>query len=114
MSERVERVDEHDRVLGVVERGEAIRARWLHRVATVVCRDTANRILVHRRPADSLRFPAHYNWLIGGAVSVGESYEQAAARELAEELGVRAQPRYVEKFLCGGSSRRTGWPSTTC
>ncbi|WP_276207202.1 NUDIX domain-containing protein [Nocardia mangyaensis] len=40
--------------------------------------------------------------MIGGAVSVGESYEQAAARELAEELGVRTRPRFVEKFLCEG------------
>ncbi|MFF2083313.1 hypothetical protein ACFVVM_06035 [Nocardia sp. NPDC058176] len=62
MSERVERADEHDRVLGVVDRDEAIGARWLHRVATVVCWDVEGRILVHRRPDDSARFPAHHNW----------------------------------------------------
>lgn len=57
MSERVERVDEQDRELGVVDRDEAIRNRWLHRVATVVCRDAAGRILVHRRPGSAARFP---------------------------------------------------------
>lgn len=30
---------------------------------------------------------------------VGESYEQAAARELAEELGVRVLPRLLFTFL---------------
>lgn len=52
MGELVERVDSRDRVLGVVDRGEAIENRWLHRVATTVCRDTEGRILVHRRAED--------------------------------------------------------------
>ncbi|WP_030676767.1 NUDIX hydrolase [Streptomyces rimosus] len=103
MTELVDRVDERDRTVGVVDRREAIREGWLHRVATVVCRDRAGRILVHRRPADVSRFPGRYNWLIGGAVSAGESYEDAAARELAEELGVRAAPRQAFTFLCRGA-----------
>ncbi|MFB7931901.1 MULTISPECIES: NUDIX hydrolase [Streptomyces] len=102
MSELVERVDEQDRVLGVVERGEAIERRWLHRVATTVCRDPEGRILIHRRQEGVSRFPGQYNWLIGGAVEVGESYGEAAARELTEELGVRAPVRFVFKFLCDG------------
>lgn len=50
MGELVEQVDDQDRVLGVVERGEAVRSGWLHRVATTVCRRPDGRILVHRRP----------------------------------------------------------------
>ncbi|MER5180153.1 NUDIX domain-containing protein [Streptomyces sp. NPDC002896] len=103
MGELVERVDEQDRVVGVVERGEAIERQWLHRVATTVCRDPEGRILVHRRQEDVSRFPGQYNWLIGGAAGVGESYEEAAARELAEELGVQASVRFVFKLLCRGA-----------
>jgi isopentenyldiphosphate isomerase len=102
MGELVERVDEQDRVLGVVDRGEAITHHWLHRVATTVCRDGEGRVLVHRRAADMSRFPGQYNWLIGGAAEVGESYEEAAARELTEELGVLAPVRFAFKFLCRG------------
>ncbi|MFC5910550.1 NUDIX hydrolase [Streptacidiphilus monticola] len=102
MPELVERVDKEDRVLAVVERGEAIRRQWLHRVATTVCRDPEGRFLVHRRPDDDSRFPGQLNWLLGGAVNVGESYEGAAARELAEEIGVRTFPRFVFKYLCRG------------
>jgi 8-oxo-dGTP pyrophosphatase MutT (NUDIX family) len=101
--ELVERVDERDEVLGVVDRGEAIRRGWLHRIATVVCRDPGGRVLVHRRPDDASRFPGHRNWMLGGATEVGESYEDAAARELAEELGVRVRPRFVFKYLCAGA-----------
>ncbi|MFD7556395.1 NUDIX hydrolase [Streptomyces sp. NPDC059835] len=102
MGELVERVDERDEVLAVVERGEAIRQRWLHRIATIVCRDRAGRFFVHRRPDDDTRFPGQINWMLGGAVDVAESYEDAAARELAEELGVHARPRFLFKFLCEG------------
>ncbi|MEU5809939.1 NUDIX domain-containing protein [Streptomyces sp. NPDC047718] len=103
MSELVERVDERDEVLAVVDRGEAIRHQWLHRIATIVCRDTAGRILVHRRPDDVALFPGQLNWMFGGAVDVAESYEDAAARELVEELGVHTRPRFVFKFLCAGA-----------
>ncbi|MBV7696736.1 NUDIX domain-containing protein [Streptomyces sp. TRM70350] len=87
----------------LVDRGEAIKNRWLHRVATTVCRDTEGRILVHRRQEDVSRFPGQYNWLIGGAAEIGESYEEAAARELTEELGVQAPVRFAFKFLCRGA-----------
>ncbi|WP_329374982.1 NUDIX hydrolase [Streptomyces sp. NBC_01483] len=102
MNELVERVDEQDVVLAVVERADAMRHGWLHRVATIVCRDTAGQILVHRRPDDVSRFPGQFNWLLGGAAEVGESYEEAAARELSEELGVRGHPQFVFKFRCAG------------
>ncbi|MFD5254895.1 NUDIX hydrolase [Streptomyces bobili] len=101
--ERVDRVDERDRVIGVVDRGDAITNLWLHRVATTVCRDAEGRILVHRRPETMSRFPGRYNWLVGGGVEAGESYERAAARELTEELGVPAPTvRFAFKFLCRG------------
>ncbi|MDT0468469.1 MULTISPECIES: NUDIX hydrolase [Streptomyces] len=103
MGELVERVDEHDEVLGVVDRRDAIRHGWLHRIATIVCRDSAGRIFVHRRADGVSRFPGQLNWMLGGAVDVAESYEDAAARELAEELRVHARPRFVFKFLCRGA-----------
>ncbi len=37
--------------------------------------------------------------MVGGAVGVGESYEQAAGRELAEELGIRELPRLLFTFI---------------
>ncbi|MFZ4297223.1 NUDIX hydrolase [Streptomyces cinereoruber] len=95
----VERVDEQDRVVAVVGRGEAVRHRWLHRIAVTVCRDREGRILVQRRSEHLARFPGHYEVVSGGAVAVGESYEEAASRELAEELGVQAPVRFVVKFL---------------
>ncbi|MET8968851.1 NUDIX hydrolase [Streptomyces hydrogenans] len=90
MDELVERVDAEDRVLGVVSRRDAVREGWLHRIGVVVCRDGRGRYLVHRRAEHLSRFPGHHELAVGGAVGVGESYEEAAARELSEEMGVRA------------------------
>ncbi|MEU2298743.1 NUDIX domain-containing protein [Streptomyces antibioticus] len=100
MDELIERVDERDRVLGVVRRDEAVRHGWLHRVAVTVCRDRDGRILVHRRSRHVSRFPGCYEVAVGGAVAVGESYEEAARRELGEEMGVSVAPvRFVVRFL---------------
>jgi len=99
VDEVVERVDAQDRVLGPVSRRDAVREGWLHRIAVVVCHDRQGRILVHRRSERVPRFPGHYEVGIGGAVGVGESYEQGATRELGEELGVAAAVRFRFKFL---------------
>ncbi|WP_369149000.1 NUDIX domain-containing protein [Streptomyces sp. R44] len=99
MDELVERVDRQDRVLGVVTRRQAIREGWLHRIASTVCRDERGRFLVHRRSEQLSRFPGLYEVMVGGAVGVGESYEQAAGRELAEELGIRGLPRLLFTFI---------------
>ncbi|MFF9980624.1 NUDIX hydrolase [Streptomyces erythrochromogenes] len=100
MDELVERVDDQDRVLGaVVSRRQAIQEGWLHRVAATVCRDERGRILVHRRSEQLSRFPGLYEIVVGGAVDVGESYEEAASRELAEELGIHVLPRLLFTFL---------------
>ncbi|MFD6434823.1 NUDIX domain-containing protein [Streptomyces venezuelae] len=99
MDELVERVDAQDRALGPVSRRDAVREGWLHRVGVVVCRDGQGRYLVHRRARHLSRFPGHYELGVGGAAQVGESYEQAAGRELGEELGARAPVRLRFTFL---------------
>lgn len=68
----------------------------------VLCRDEKGRYLVHRRPESGSRFPGEYSRLVAGAVSAGESYSEAARRELLEEMGVRASVRPLFTFLCRG------------
>ncbi|MFF1835410.1 NUDIX domain-containing protein [Streptomyces sp. NPDC058231] len=99
MGELVVRVDDQDCELGVVNRREAIRVGRPYRVAVTVCRDERRQILVHRRSERVSRFPGLYEVELGRAVNVGEPYELAAARELAEELGIRALPRLLFTFI---------------
>ncbi|MEV6734771.1 MULTISPECIES: NUDIX domain-containing protein [unclassified Streptomyces] len=53
-------------------------------------------------PGQVSRFPGHYEVMARGAVAAGESYEEAAVRELAEELGIDTTVRSVVKFLNRG------------
>lgn len=85
-------VDEQDRVVGQATRGEAYARRLRHRCVFILVRDAADRVFVHRRSLHKLVFPLLYDMFVGGVVGAGESYDAAARREAAEELGVPDLP----------------------
>lgn len=75
-------VDENDQVVGTMDKAEAHRTGVLHRIAVVYVENPAGQILVQVRSNGRLDHSA------AGHVDVGESYLEAAQRELHEELGV--------------------------
>lgn len=91
-------VDEHDRVVGQAPRGEVYARKLRHRCVFVQARDARGRIFVHRRTARKLVFPSHYDMFVGGVLGTGESYDGAALREAAEELGVSGLPAPTPLF----------------
>lgn len=86
--ERVDVVDENDSVVRVATRAEMRSQRLLHRAVSIAVFGSDGRLLVHRRAATKDIWPSYWDIAAGGVVSSGESYEVAAERELAEELGV--------------------------
>ncbi|GAA0700595.1 NUDIX hydrolase YfcD [Kitasatospora atroaurantiaca] len=93
--ETVDYVDADDRPVTRGPRGLAARLGLYYRVSATVCTDRGGRVLVYRRPSRAAVFPGHYDVLVGGSVRAGETYAQAAARELAEELGIRPTLREI-------------------
>ena len=65
---------------------------FLHRSVGIMVESTDGRLLVHRRALTKDLRPGWWDIAAGGVVSAGESYELAAERELAEELGVSGVP----------------------
>ena len=59
-----------------------------HRSVAIAVIGSDGRLLVHRRSAGKDIWPAMWDICVGGIVTSGETYEVAARRELAEELGV--------------------------
>jgi len=90
--ELVDIVDEHDQVVGTVTRRQMRRDRLRHRAVFIVVRSTIDEVLIHRRSDAKDLWPGWWDLAAGGVVVAGETYEQAAGRELAEELGVEDVP----------------------
>jgi isopentenyldiphosphate isomerase len=102
--ELVDVVDEDDRVVATVARGEVRRRQLLHRCTYVLLRNTAGEILVHRRTDTKDVFPGAYDMFSGGVCAAGESYDDCAGREIAEELGVlNADLRFLFRHLYRGA-----------
>lgn len=90
--ELVDHVDADDNVIAVVTRAE-MRARALrHRAVYVLVVDRRGRVLVQQRSFAKDLAPGCWDIGAGGVVASGEAYDDAARRELAEELGVTGVP----------------------
>jgi isopentenyldiphosphate isomerase len=87
-AELVDIVDEADHVVGRTTRAQMRRDNLLHRVVAILCRNRDGKIYVHRRTATKDLFPNLYDMFTAGMVGAGESYDDAALRELEEELGI--------------------------
>ncbi len=88
VSEIVALVDRTGAVVGSAERSVVRRENLLHAATAVLVRDGQGRIYVHRRSPDKDWAPSHHDAAAGGVLTLGEEPEAAAARELAEELGI--------------------------
>jgi isopentenyldiphosphate isomerase len=63
-----------------------------HRATYVLVFNAGGQLFVHRRTATKDVYPSFLDVAIGGVVTAGETYDEAAQRELAEEIGVSGVP----------------------
>ncbi|MGZ6987276.1 MAG: NUDIX hydrolase [Ilumatobacteraceae bacterium] len=104
--ELVDIIDDNDMVIATVTRAEMRAKRLQHRSVGIVVLSSDGRLLIHRRSLDKDIWPGWWDIAAGGVVTAGETYEDAAKRELAEELGVAdvdlhyvGQSHYVDDDL---------------
>jgi isopentenyl-diphosphate delta-isomerase type 1 len=87
--EILEVVDAQGRVLGRATRGECHSDKsLLHRAVHVFVLDRQGRIFLQKRSMLKRIQPGRWDASVGGHVDPGETPEQAAVREMDEELGV--------------------------
>ncbi len=99
LTELLYRVNENDSVVGEVDRDYAHSNGILHRSGIVFLSRSDRKILIQNRSSLKQIFPGRHDCSSSFHVKFGETYLEAAQRELNEETGVSATPTYVGKFL---------------
>ncbi len=86
--ELIQIVDENDHPIASATREEAQTKNLIHRIVIVYVLDDKSNVLLQKR-GPNVQFANCWDHSAAGHVDAGESYEHAAQRELAEELGVK-------------------------
>ena len=82
-------VDKDDNVIGAGPQREAHEKGIIHRVIRIYLYNSKGELLIQKR-GDHLRTnPGKWNESVAGHVDEGETYLQAAEREMEEEIGIR-------------------------
>ncbi|MCK5736896.1 MAG: NUDIX domain-containing protein [Spirochaetaceae bacterium] len=101
VNEILDVVDEKDRVIGQASRQEVHgNPALLHRVVHVLVFDSRGRLFLQKRADDRVVQPGKWDTSMGGHVDAGENPEEAAHRELSEELGIPESTRlqFLHKY----------------
>jgi len=108
MDEYFDIVNERDEVVGRATRKEVhARALW-HRAVHVLMFDAAGRLFLQKRSMKKDMSPGLWDSSCAGHVDAGEGYDNAAVRELREELGIELQAP-PERWFHIRARPETGW-----
>ena len=88
--ELVQVVTRTNQRLATVSRPIVRKRNLIHRCSFTFVHNSHGHLLLQKRVAFKETFPSHFDPCPGGVLTVGESYEENAVRELEEELGVQA------------------------
>ena len=105
-SERFVVVDENDHLIGDAPRSEVHGNNLRHRAVHLFIFNGQGELFLQKRSRWKDRHPLLWDSSAAGHVETGEEYDETAARELEEELGIKAELTRVVKLPC---SERTGW-----
>lgn len=91
-------VNEKDEVIGAEYKSLKAEKGFISRVAAVFLCDLKGDIIICKRAAHKKYSPNLYDLAAVGAVLQGESYQEAAQRELEEELQIKCELTMLDKF----------------
>jgi isopentenyldiphosphate isomerase len=93
-------VDEDGNVVGSAPRSECHgNPQLMHPVAHVIVRDSKGNWLLQRRGLHKDVQPGKWDTSVGGHFDRGETREQAAAREMREELGITPELQFCYRYV---------------
>ncbi|MBI2129802.1 NUDIX domain-containing protein [Candidatus Woesearchaeota archaeon] len=92
-------VDEKDKAIGRASKKEIYEKKLLHRIVHVLVFNNKGEMALQLRSRYASFCPLHWCTSAGGHVRSGESYEEAALRELKEEIGTAAKIDFAHKDI---------------
>ncbi|MCL5411320.1 MAG: NUDIX domain-containing protein [Patescibacteria group bacterium] len=90
-------VDNKDCVIGCAPREEIKERLLCHRIVHILIFNEQEEMALQLSSQNKAFCPGHWGTAVGGHVKSGENYEQAALRELEEELGVKMEFQFFQK-----------------
>jgi isopentenyldiphosphate isomerase len=94
-NDMIDVLDDAGNVVGTATRTEMRAANLRHRTVFIVVVNAAGDLLAHQRADWKDVWPGAWDIAFGGVVEAGETWEVAAARELAEEAGIVGELVYL-------------------
>lgn len=93
-------VNENDLVIGSAPKDDMYSQKLLHRIVHVfVLHPESSSIYLQKRATTKSYLPGYYCTSAGGHVHSGETYIEAAIRELKEEIGITTPITEVDSFV---------------
>lgn len=97
--ELIDVVDENENIIQTLPKSAVRKQNLLRRGGDFIVFNREGKVLIHKRAAQKVDEPNRWDFLTGGWVLSGESPEQAAIRELKEEVGIKVDaPEFILKF----------------
>lgn len=101
-------VDENDRIIGPRTRGDLHRLGLRHRSVHILVFNSAGELFLQKRSCHKDISPGLWDTSAAGHVDLGEDYDEAAVRELGEELGLYP-PLSLDRIGKLPATKMTGW-----
>jgi isopentenyl-diphosphate delta-isomerase type 1 len=92
-------VDENDYVMDYLPRKKTHDKKLLHRTISILVFNEKNQVMLQKRSMKKDSNPGKWSNAAGGHVGHEETYDEAAEREIMEELRLKTKPAFIKKMI---------------
>lgn len=84
-------VNDLDQIIGYKDKDQSYEERAMLRSVQIFVYNSKGELYIQKRSKNKSRYPSYFCASVAGHVEPGESYRQAAIREIKEELGLKIE-----------------------